>query len=297
MSGFAKNLNIQNCENSTGNLVHYICMKWPDLKKNWISRAAKIQRKILYVIYVQNVWFSKKVESPKLSKLIRKLHTLYVWNVWICRKILYPERRKFTTNCVRYICMERSDLLRNWISRTTKIQRENVYVIYVSKVWIRRKNEYPELRKLNRKLCTLYMYEMFGFAEKLNIQNNENSTGSCVHYICTERLDLPKNWISKTAKIQQEIVYIIYVWNGWICGKFEYQERRKFDWKFCTLYMYGMGGFAKKLNILSCENSKENSVRYICTEFLVLPKNWISRTAKIQQEIVYIIYVWSACIS
>ena len=141
------------------------------------------------------------------------------------------------------------------------------------------------------------MYEMSGLVEKSYIQNCVNSTVNWVQYICTKRLDLLKYWISKTTKIQRVIVYIIYVWNGWICRKFEYQERRKFDWKFCTLYMYGMGGFAKKLNILSCENSKENSVRYICTEFLVLPKNWISRTAKIQQEIVYIIYVWSACIS
>ena len=45
----------------------------------------------------------------------------------------------------------------------------------------------------NRKLCTLYMYEMSGFAENLNMQNYENSTGNCVQYICTERKDLLKN--------------------------------------------------------------------------------------------------------
>ena len=130
MSGFAKNLNIQNCENSTGNLVHYICMKWPDLKKNWISRAAKIQRKILYVIYVQNVWFSKKVESPKLSKLIRKLHTLYVWNVWIWEK----------------------SYIQNGVN-----SQQIVYVIYAWNVRICWEIEYPELRKFNGKMCTLYM--------------------------------------------------------------------------------------------------------------------------------------------
>ena len=37
------------------------------------------------------------------------------------------------------------------------------------------------------------MYEMSGFVDNLNIQNCENSTGNCVHYICTECLDLQKN--------------------------------------------------------------------------------------------------------
>ena len=174
-SVFSKKLNIQNCKNSTGNCVHYICTKWLYLKKNWISRAAKIQRKIVYVIYVQNDW--------------------------ICRKIEYPEGRKF-----------------------------------------------------NGKLCTLYTYGMFGFAEKLNIQNCENSTRNCFHYICTECLDFLQNWISKTAKIQREIVYIIYVQNGWIWRKIEYPELQKFNGKLCMLCMYGMSGLAKKLNVQNCVN-------------------------------------------
>ena len=55
-----------------------------------------------------------------------------------------------------------------------------------------RKIEYPEQRKFNGKLCTLYMYVTSIFAKKLNIQNCENSTGNCVHYIFTERLDFRK---------------------------------------------------------------------------------------------------------
>ena len=51
---------------------------------------------------------------------------------------------------------------------------------------------------------------MSGFAKKLNIQNYENSTGNCIHYMY-ECLDLQKNWISRTPKIQREIVHIIYV--------------------------------------------------------------------------------------
>ena len=51
-----------------------------------------------------------------------------------------------------------------------------------------------------------YMYGMSRFAEKLNIPNSENSTGNFVHYLCTRCLDLQKNWKSKTAEIQFELV-------------------------------------------------------------------------------------------
>ena len=54
-----------------------------------------------------------------------------------------------------------------------------------------------------------YMYGISGFAEKLNIPNSENSAGNWVHYLCMACLDLHKNWISKKAKIQREIVYNI----------------------------------------------------------------------------------------
>ena len=37
------------------------------------------------------------------------------------------------------------------------------------------------------------MYGMSGFADKLNIQNFVNSAGNCVHYICTECMDLQRN--------------------------------------------------------------------------------------------------------
>ena len=63
--------------------------------------------------------------------------------------------------------MECPDLQKNSISRTLKIQREIVYIIYI--------------------------YGMSRFVEKLHLQNYENSTGNCLHYICTEFLDLQKN--------------------------------------------------------------------------------------------------------
>ena len=109
------------------------------------------------------------------------------------------------------------------------------------------------------------MYGICGFVEKLNIQNCENLTENYVDYICTECLDLHKNWISKTARIQRQILYIIYVQNVRICKKIEYPKLWKFNGKLFTLYMYGRSEFAKKLNILSCKNSMGNCVHYICT--------------------------------
>jgi len=156
------------------------------------------------------------------------------------------------------------------------------------------------------------MYGIFGFVEKLNIQNFVNSVRNSVHYIHTEHLDLQRNWITKTTWIQREIVYIINVqnvcicikienlelrkfngklctlnvWTIWICRYIENPEMQKFDWKLCTLnvrnvrfcgvieypkyrkfsrklstlYMYGMFGFAEKLNILNNVNSTGNCV-------------------------------------
>ena len=88
---------------------------------------------------------------------------------------------------------------------------------------------------------------MLGSAEKLHILICINSTGNCVHYLCTacldlqknskskiaeiqveivsntrtECLDLQENCTSKTVKIRQKIVYIIFVQNVWICRKFD----------------------------------------------------------------------------
>ena len=44
-----------------------------------------------------------------------------------------------------------------------------------------------------------YMYGMSGLAEKLNSQNCLYSTGNCVHYIYIECLDLQKNGMSRTT--------------------------------------------------------------------------------------------------
>ena len=41
----------------------------------------KIQRKIVYVIYVRNVWISKKIECPELGKFNGKLCMLYMYGM------------------------------------------------------------------------------------------------------------------------------------------------------------------------------------------------------------------------
>ena len=149
--------------------------------------------------------------------------------------------------------------------------------MYARNIWICRKIQYLELRKFNEKLCTLYMYRMSGFAENLNVQNCKNSTANCVHYIFTECLSLQKIWLSRTVKIQLEIVYTIYVRNVSICRKILYPELRKFNGKLCTLYIYGTSLLAENLIIQNYENSTGNCVHYICTNCHDLKRNWISR--------------------
>ena len=156
--------------------------------------------------------FVDKIECPEQRKFDRKLCISNVRNVWICREMEYPECENWNGNYVHY------------------------------------------------------MHGMSGLAEKLNISYCIYSMGNFVYYICMEHLDLQKNWISRTTKIEREIVYNIYVRNVRICWKIKYLELRKFIGKLCTLCMYGISGFAEKLNIQSCENSIENCMRYICTE-------------------------------
>ena len=69
--------------------------------------------------------------------------------------------------------------------------------------------------------CVHYMYRMSGCVEKLNIQNSENLTRNSILYMYGMS-GFAENWISRTAKIQREIVYIIYVRKVWICRKIEY---------------------------------------------------------------------------
>ena len=67
------------------------------------------------------------------------------------------------------------------------------------------------------------MYEMFGFAEKLNIQNNVNSIENYEHYSFAlsrllEKLNI-KNYVNSTGN------YVQY-FNVWFCGEIEYPKFR-----------------------------------------------------------------------
>ena len=136
-AGFAEKLHIQNCE---------------------------IRQKIVYIIFVQNVWICRKFDYLELRKLNGKLCTLHVRNVWICRIIECPDLRKFDGK----LC-----------------------TLSVRNFWVCKKIEYPKLGKFNGKLCTLHTYGTSGFAEKLNVQNCGYSTGNSVRYM---------NGMSKFAK-------------------------------------------------------------------------------------------------
>ena len=177
--------------------------------ENWISRTTKIQWDIVYIIYVRNFWICRKIEYPELGKFNRKLSLLNVRNVWVCKKIEYPELHKF----YRKLC-----------------------TLYVWNVWIWRKIYCPKLRKFNGN-CVHNTYGMSRFAEKLKVKTAEIQRET-VYIIFVQNVWICKrNWISRTPKIQREIVYIIYVRKGWICRKIECPELRKFNGKFCTIYV------------------------------------------------------------
>ena len=115
-----------------------------DLQKNCTSKTVKIRQKIVYIIFVQNVWICRKFDCLELRKLNGKLCTLHVRNVWICRKIECPDLRKFNEKlCMLYV-------------RNFRIGRKIAYIdlqkfsgklcaLYVRNVWLCRKFEYPDL--------------------------------------------------------------------------------------------------------------------------------------------------------
>ena len=67
------------------------------------------------------------------------------------------------------------------------------------------------------------MYELFGLAEKLNIQNCVNSTRKCVHYLYglsgyEKKIEYPKQ-----RKLNKKLC-TLYVRNAWTSRKIEYPE-------------------------------------------------------------------------
>ena len=106
----------------------------------------------------------KKLNVQNCLNSTRKC-TLYVRNVWSCQKIKYSEQCKFNGK----FC-----------------------TLYVPNVWI--------CRKFITQNCvnsTVYLVhkcrECLDLQKKLNVWNIENSSGNCVHYICTKCQDLKRN--------------------------------------------------------------------------------------------------------
>ena len=48
--------------------------------------------------------------------------------------------------------------------------------------------------------------------------------------------------------------------NVWFCGEIENPKFHKFSGKLCTVYMYGLSGFADEFKIQNYVNSMGNSV-------------------------------------
>ena len=181
LSGFAEKLNFSNSENSTGNCVHYWCTTCLHLQKYWLTKTAEIQREIVYNICTECLDLQKNWTSKTAEIRQEIVYIIFVQNVWIFWKINYLELCKFNGK----LC-----------------------TLNVRNVRICREIEHPELRKINKKFCTLYLHGISGFAEKLNVQTMENKR-EIVYIICTEWLDLQRNWISRIVKIQRAIMYII----------------------------------------------------------------------------------------
>ena len=163
-------------------IVYIFCMEFLDLQKNWISQTSKIQRKIVYIIYVRNVWICRKIECPELQKLNWKLCTLYVRNVWICRKIECPELHKFYGK---------------------------FSTIYVRNVWIWR---------------------------KIESHSSTNSVGNCEHYMYGMS-EFVNNWLSKLRKFDGTLCTLYLYGMSGFAEEIECQELQKFNGKLCTLYM------------------------------------------------------------
>ena len=129
------------------------------------------------------------------------------------------------------------------------------------------------------------MYELSGFAEKLNIQNFVNSAGIVYIiyvrnvWIC-RKIEYPelREFNGKLCSLNVRTVWIcrqienpelrkfkwklctLNVRKVWFCREIEYPKFRKFSAKLCTLYLDGMSGFEEKLNIQNSVYSTGNCV-------------------------------------
>ena len=133
-------------------------------------------------LYVGNVWIKRKIEYPELPIFNGKLCTLYMYRMSrLAEKLNVQNSINWTGNCIynlygmsRFAKNLNIQNCENWTGYCvhymrgmfTLAEKLNIpycmysigYIIYVRNVWICKKIEYPELRKCNGKLCTIYMY-------------------------------------------------------------------------------------------------------------------------------------------
>ena len=79
--------------------------------KSGFTEKLKIQNfvnsaRIVYIVYVRNVWIYGEIEYLEIYKFNGKSCTLNVRNVWFCGEVENSKFNKFSENCVHYICTE-----------------------------------------------------------------------------------------------------------------------------------------------------------------------------------------------
>ena len=113
------------------------------------------------------------------------------------------------------------------------------------------------------------MYGMSRVVEKSNIQNCVNSTGNCVHYMYGMS-GLAKNL--NTQNCINSTVYLVRKCRECLdFQKISMSITAKFNKKLCTLYMYGMFEFAKKIEYLELR-------KFNCKLYKLYVRNiWICR--------------------
>ena len=128
-----------------------------------------------------------------------------------------------------------------------------------------KKFEYPELLKFNGKLYTLYV-RIFWIYRKSKLCSYVQCMELCkfIWKLCT--LYVRNVWIwrkikyPKLRKFNEKLRTDVRIF--WICRKIEHLEMHN-STRNCAHYLYGLSGFAEKLNIQNCVSSTGNCVHFM----------------------------------
>ena len=81
MSGFAKKNEYLELRKFNGKLYTLYIYGMSEFVEKLNLQNYKIQREIVYIIYVRNFWICRNIEYPELGKFNEKLCMLYARNV------------------------------------------------------------------------------------------------------------------------------------------------------------------------------------------------------------------------